>query len=136
MRVIVRRKLSGHVFGVLLVLAGLGILFFILWMAWPSVSASSSALSSLWTYVLTEQVDVASLGSLKLVYLGAMGAIFLFLGVFVLAFSRKILYLSSGSVMLQCPYCKNSWKARRAMGWAECPNCRKFVQPQVSKTAT
>jgi len=135
MRIIVRRKLSGHVFGLALCLAGFGILFMVLWNAWPNVS-SSNVLSSLWSYILTEQINLALIGTLKLVYVSILGAIFLFLGVFILAFSRQILYLSSGPVMLQCPYCNNHWKARRAMGWAECPHCRKFIHPQVMKTGT
>jgi len=134
MRVIVQRKLSGHLFGIFLCLVGFGILFVVLWKAWPSVSSSSNVLSSLWSYILTEQTDLALIGTLKLVYLSIIGGIFLFLGIFVLAFSRQILYLSGGPILLQCPYCNNHWKARRAMGWAECPHCRKFIHPQVMKT--
>jgi len=132
MRVIVRRKLSGHLFGIFLCLVGFAVLFMVLWKAWPNVS-SSNALSSLWSYILTEQIDLPLIGTLKLAYLSIIGGIFLFLGIFVLAFSRQILYLHGGSIQLQCPYCNNSWKARRAMGWAECPHCRKFIQPQVMK---
>jgi len=136
MRIIVRRKLSGHVFGVVLCLVGFGVLLMIFWKAWPTVSASSNVFSSLSSYILTEEVDLASIGTLKLIYLSVLGAVFLFLGMFVLVFSRKIIYLSGESVSLQCPYCKNHWKARRAMGWAECPFCRKFIQPLVKKTGT
>jgi len=135
MRVIVHRKLASHVFGFVLLLVGLVVLFLVFWRAWPSVSASSNVLSSLWSYVLTEQVELAWIGELRLVYVTVLGAVFLFLGVFVLGFSRRILYLSSGPVLLQCPYCRNDWKARRAVGWAECPHCRKFVQPQVKKSS-
>jgi len=134
MRVIVRRKLSGHVFGAVLCLVGFGVLLTVFWKAWPNASASSNLLSSLWSYVLTEQISLTSEITLKLVHLSIIGGAFLFLGIFVLVFSHQIVYLSSGPVMLQCPYCKNNWRARRAMGWAECPHCRKFIQPQVIKT--
>jgi len=136
MRVIVRRKLSGHIIGVVLCLVGFVALFMVLWMAWPSVASSSNVLSSLWTYILTQQVDLVWIGSLRLVYVSILGAFFLFSGVFVLVFSQKILYLSNESVLLQCPYCKNHWRGRRAVGWAECPHCRKYIQPHVMKMRT
>jgi len=134
MRVIVRRKLSGHVVGVILCLVGLFLLFMVFWRAWPNISASSNVLPSLWSYILTEQATLVSGVTLKLSYLCFVGAIFVFAGVFVLVFGRQIVYLSGGPIVLQCPYCRNSWKARRAMGWAECPHCRKFIHPQVMKT--
>jgi hypothetical protein len=104
--------------------------------AWAGVSASPNSPSALWAYILTEQVSVASFAVLKLIYVTAMGAVFLVFGMVVLGLSRQIFYVSGESVWLQCPYCKNSWRARRAVGWAECPYCRKFVQPQVKKTGT
>jgi len=133
MRRIIRRKLSGHVLGVLLCLVGFGVLFAVFWKAWSGVSASSDVLSSLWSYILTEQVELASTATLKLIYPFIMGTIFLVLGIVVLAFSQQVFYLSGESVWLQCPYCKNHWRARRAKGWAECPHCRQFIQPNVEK---
>ena len=130
---IIRRKLSGHVFGIILCLIGFSILFVVFWNAWSSVSASSNILSSLWSYILTEQVEIASTVTVKLSYLSIIGAIFLVLGIVIIAFSRQIFYLSGKSVLLQCPYCKNQWRTSRAKGWAECPHCRQFVQPQVTK---
>jgi len=130
---IIRRKLSGHVFGIILCLIGFGILFVVFWNAWSGISASSNVLSSLWSYILTEQIEIASIVTVKLSYLSIIGAIFLVLGIIVLAFSRQIFYLSGESVLLQCPYCKNQWRTSRAKGWAECPHCRQFVQPQVTK---
>jgi len=134
MRRIIRRKLSDQVLGVLLLLVGLGILFVVFWKAWSGVSASSNVLSAVWSHILTEQVNIASVVTLKLTYLSIAAAIFLVLGIVVLGFSRQVFYLSGESVLLRCPYCKNSWRARRAMGWAECPYCRKFIQPQLKKT--
>jgi len=133
MRRIIRRKLSGHVLGIILCLMGFTILFVVFLKAWFSVSASSNVLSSLWSYILTEQIEIASIVTLKLSYLSIMGAIFLGLGTVILALSRQIFYLSGESVLLQCPYCKNQWRTSRAKGWAECPHCRQFVQPQVTK---
>jgi hypothetical protein len=136
MRRIIRRKLSGQVLGALLFIVGLGVLLAVLMKAWIGVSASPNLLSALWAYILTEQVSIASLVVLKLVYVTIMGSVFLVMGIVVLGFSRQIFYVSGESVWLQCPYCKNSWRARRAVGWAECPHCRKFLQPQVKKTGT
>lgn len=134
MRRVIRRKLSGEVLGALLFLVGLGILFAVLLKAWSGVNGSSNFLSSLWTYVLTEQINLLETVTLRLSYLSVMAAIFLTLGIVVLAYSRQVFYLSGESVTLICPYCRNNWKARRAVGWAECPHCRKFIQPQVRKT--
>lgn len=133
MRRIIRRKLSGHVLGIILCLVGLSVLFVVFWKAWFSVSASSDVLSSLWSYILTAQVNIASAVTVKLSYLSIIGAIFLVLGIIVIVFSRQIFYLSGESVLLQCPYCKNQWKTNRAKGWAECPHCRQFIRPQVTK---
>lgn len=136
MRRVIRRKLSGQVLGALLFTVGLGVLLGVLIKAWVVVSTSQNVLSALWAYILTEQVNIASLAALKLIYVTVIGAVFFILGIVVLGFSRQIFYVSGESVWLQCTYCKNSWRARRAVGWAECPHCRKFVQPQVKKTAT
>lgn len=133
MRRVIRRKLSGEVLGALLLQIGLGILFGVLLKAWSGVNGSSNFLSALWTYILNEQVNILQAITLKLSYLGALAVIFLILGIVILGFSRQVFYLSGESVLLTCPYCRNSWKARRAMGWAECPHCRKFVQPQAKK---
>ncbi len=136
MRRVIRRKLSGQVLGAILFIVGLGVLCAVFLKAWLGVSNSSNMLSSLWSYILTEQVNIASIATLRLSYMSIMGAIFLVLGIVVLGFSRQIFYLSGESVLLVCPYCKNSWRARRAVGWAECPYCRKFNQPQIKKTGT
>jgi len=136
MRRVIRKKLSGYVFGIMLCLLGFSVLFVVFWKAWSSASASADFFSYLWSYILTEQVNLGAVGTLRLTYLSVLGAVFLVLGVYVLVFSRQVLYLSGGSVSLQCPYCRNHWRARRAMGWAECPYCRKFIQPQVMKTGS
>lgn len=136
MRRIIRRKLSSHVLGILLCLVGFGILLAVFWKAWSGVSASSNVLSSMWSYILTAQVELASTVTLKLSYLSIMGTIFLVLGIVVIAFSRQIFYLSGESVLLQCPYCKNQWRTSRAKGWAECPHCRQFIRPEVAKKRT
>jgi hypothetical protein len=115
---------------------GFGILLAVFWKAWSRVSASSDALSSLWSYILTAQVDIASAVTMKLSYLSIMGTIFLVLGIVIIAFSRQIFYLSGESVLLQCPYCKNQWRTSRAKGWAECPHCRQFIKPEVAKKRT
>lgn len=132
MRRIIRKKASAQILGSVLLIAGLAILFFVLWKASSGISANAG-LSALWSYILDEQVDVASLAAFRVIYVTIMGVVFLSLGFITLVFSRQIFYLSGESVVLTCPYCKNRWKARRAVGWAECPHCRKFIQPQVMK---
>lgn len=128
---IIRTKQSGQVLGSVLCLLGFFALLVVLWKAWPSISNSTDFSSALWSQILNDQINLGSVMSLKLIYVTIGGTAFLILGVVVLALSRQIFYVSSGSTTLQCPYCKNQWKARRAVGWAECPFCRKFGNPQI-----
>jgi len=130
---IIRTKQSGQILGSLLCLLGFGALLVVFWKAWPNVSGSANVFSRLWSEILIGQINLASIVTLKLVYLTVAGTGLLILGVVVLAFSRQIFYVSSASTQLQCPYCRNQWKARRSMGWAECPYCRKFIHPQTVK---
>ena len=127
------RKLSSHRVGVLLSLIGVLVLIAVFWDAWSNAPSATNSFSSVWTYILNEQFEIASGATLKLVYPFVSGVAFLVLGVVIIALSRQVFHLSGEKVLLKCPYCKNSWKASRAKGWAECPNCRKFVQPQVAK---
>jgi hypothetical protein len=110
-------------------------LILVFWKAWPNASSSSSALSALWTQISSQQVSLGSIVTLKLIYITIAGTVLLISGLVVLALSRQIFYVSRESTLLQCPYCRNQWKARRAMGWAECPFCRKFINPQTVKKA-
>jgi hypothetical protein len=105
----------------------------VLWQAWPSVSASHNFFSQLWSTILSEQIEIASVASFKLVYLFVMGIFFLGLGVVAVVLSRQVFYGAGAPAVLKCPYCNNTWRARRAKGYAECPHCRKFVQPQVMR---
>jgi len=132
---IIRTKQSGQALGAALCLMGSIALILVFWKAWPNASSSSSVLSALWTQISSQQVSLGSIVTLKLIYITIAGTVFLISGLVVLALSRQIFYVSRESTLLQCPYCKNQWKARRAMGWAECPFCRKFINPQTVKKA-
>ena len=134
MKRIIRRKKSGYALGFTLCFIGLIVLFAVLWKAWPNVSNSPDVFSALGSYLLTTQFDFSVGVGLKLIDLTIIGVAVLALGIFVLALSRQIFSVSAGeNVLLKCPYCKNHWKASRASGYAECPNCRQFVQPTVKK---
>jgi len=130
---IIITKLSSRVLGAFLCLLGLGMLAFVFWKAFPSVSTSSNLLPALWSTILTEQIEIASLVSFKLVFIFVLSVFFLGLGVTGFVLSRQVFYAAGSPVLLKCPYCNNSWKAKRAKGYAECPHCRKFVQPQVTR---
>jgi len=132
---IIRTKQSGQILGSLLCLMGSAALLVVFWKAWPNVSGSTNVFSNLWSEILAGQIAVASLVTVKLLYLTILGTVLLIFGVIALAFSRQIFIVSRGSTLLQCPYCRNQWKAGRAMGWAECPFCRKFIHPQTVKKA-
>jgi hypothetical protein len=130
---IIITKFSNRILGAFLCLIGLSMLAIVLWQAWPSVSASPDFFSQLWSTILSEQIEIASVASFRLVYLFVMGIFFLGLGLVAVVLSRQVFYGAGAPAVLKCPYCNNTWRARRAKGYAECPHCRKFVQPQVMR---
>jgi len=136
MRRMLRREKSGYTLGVILCLIGLLLLAVVLWKAWLHVSVSQLALSELWSYLWTEQLDFPLGVGFKLIYFTIVGTLIFFSGIVLLALSQKWFTLSGETVLLKCPYCKNHWRASRAKGWAECPHCRQFIQPHVEKTGT
>jgi len=134
MRRILRREKSGYALGLIFCLLGLILLATVLWKVWLRVSISQLVLSDLWSYLWTEQLDFPWGVGFKLIYFTILGVVILFSGAVMLALSEKWFTLSGETVLLTCPYCKNHWRASRGKGWAECPHCRQFVQPQVAKT--
>jgi len=132
MKRIIRRKRSGYALGFALCFIGLIVLVAVLWKAWPSVSASHDGFSALESYLWANKFDFGLGVRLNLMHLTIMGAAALVLGIFVLVFSRQVFAVYAGeNVLLQCPFCKNYWKATRGRGLAECPHCRQFVEPRV-----
>jgi len=134
MRRILRREKSGYALGLIFCLLGLILLAAVLWKVWLRVSISQLVLSDLWSYLWTEQLDFPLGVGFKLIYFTILGVVILFSGAVMLALSQKWFTLSGETILLTCPYCKNHWRASRGKGWAECPHCRQFVQPQVAKT--
>ena len=132
---IIRTKQSGQALGAVLCMMGFVALFVVFWKAWPSASSSQNVLLALWIQILSQQISLGSAVTLKLAYLTVIGTAFVIFGLVVLALSRQIFHVTREPTLLQCPYCRNQWKARRAMGWAECPFCRKFINPQTVKKA-
>ena len=132
---IIRTKQSGQALGAVLCIMGFVALLVVFWKAWPSASSSQNVLSTLWVQILSQQISLGSSVNVKLTYLTVIGTVFVILGLMVLALSRQIFHVSREPTLLQCPYCRNQWRARRAMGWAECPFCRKFINPQTVKKA-
>lgn len=131
-RIIITR-LSSRILGAFLCLLGLIALAVVLWKAWPTASASTNLFASLWSTILSEQIEIVSVASFRLVYLFVLGVFFLGLGVISVVLSRQVFYGAGSPVLLKCPYCNNSWNAKRARGYAECPHCRKFVKPLVTR---
>jgi len=132
MRKITTRYITGYALGFALCLVGLSMLVAILWSAWPNVSTSHDVFPTLEEYLWTKEFDLGLGVRLKLMHLTMMGTAALVLGILVLAFSRKVLYVEE-NVLLQCPFCKNQWKASRAKGWGKCPYCNHTVHPTAVK---
>ncbi len=134
MRRIIRRKRSGYALGFALCLVGLIVLLAVFGKAWSNVSASQNVLSALESYLWTEQFNVGFGISLRLMHLIMIGLAVLVLGILALVFSQQVFSVYAGeNVLLQCPFCRNNWKASRGRGLAECPHCRQFVEPRVVK---
>jgi hypothetical protein len=83
-------------------------------------------------YLWTTEFDLGLGVRLKLMHYTIMGTATLVLGILVLALSRKALDVEE-NVLLQCPFCKNQWKASRAKGWGKCPYCNHTVHPTAVK---
>ena len=132
MRKITTRYITGYALGFALCFIGLTALVVILWSAWPNVSTSNGVFPALEQYLWTKEFEIGLGIRLKLMHLTMMGTATLVLGIFVLAFSRKVLYVEK-NVLLQCPFCKNQWKASRAKGWGKCPYCNHTVHPTAVK---
>ena len=132
MKKITIHYITGYALAFALCFIGLTVLIAVLWTAWPNVSASHDILSALEAYLWTEEFNFGFGIKLNLMHLTIMGAAALVLGIIMLAFSRQILY-AGDNVLLQCPFCKNQWKASRARGWAKCPHCNQLIQPIVVK---
>jgi len=130
---LIRTKQSGQALGSILCLIGCLALIVVFWKAWPNASGSSNFPPALWSEILNGQIRLGSTLTLKLVHVTIIGTILLISGLAVLALSRQIFHVSREPTLLQCPYCRNQWNARRAMGWAECPFCHKFINPQTVK---
>jgi len=132
MKKITIHYITGYALAFALCFIGLTVLVAVLWTAWPNVSTSYDILSALETYLWTKELDTGFGITLNLMHLTIIGAATLVSGITILAFSRQIFY-EGESVLLQCPFCKNQWKANRARGWAKCPHCNQLIQPTVVK---
>lgn len=134
MKRVIHRKKSGYALGFALCLVGVIMLFAVLWKAWPNVSTSQDVLSALMSYLWAEQLNFGGIVGVQLMYLAITGTSALVVGSIILLLSRQVFTVSTAEdVLLRCPYCKNKWKATRALGHAECPHCRHFVQPTAIK---
>ena len=134
MRKVLRKEKSGYAVGLIFCLIGLILLVVVSWKAWLHLSGSQLVLSDLWSLLWTEPLDFAFGVEFKLMHFTILGTALFLGGMVMLLLSRKWFTLAGENVLLTCPYCKNHWRASRAKGWAECPHCRQFVQPQVKKT--
>ena len=132
MKKITIHYITGYALAFTVCFIGLTILVAVLWTAWPNISNSQDILSALEIYLWTKEFDTGFGTTLKLMHLTIIGAATLVSGIIVLVFSRQILY-EGENVLLQCPFCKNQWKASRARGWAKCPHCNQLIQPTVVK---
>ncbi len=127
---ILRRQKSGYALSLLLLLAGLASLFVAVWKTWPEVSSAEYPLSTFWTLLWREQLDLTPNIGFKLIYLIILGTAMFVSGTIVLALSRQWFHLPTGeNVLYQCPFCKKQWRGHKNQELANCPRCRKQTYP-------
>jgi hypothetical protein len=127
---ILRRQKSGYAVSLLLCLLGLTSLFIAVWKTWPEVSSSNNPLSTFWTLLWREQLDLIPNIEFKLSYLIILGTAMFVSGIIVLALSRQWFHLPTGEIVLyQCPFCKKQWKGHKNQELVNCPRCRKQTYP-------
>ncbi|UCG44890.1 MAG: hypothetical protein JSV58_05730 [Candidatus Bathyarchaeota archaeon] len=133
MKKIATYHMAGYALGFAFVLVGLTMLIAIFWQAWPSVSTSRPIFPALEQYLWINDFDFGLGVRLKLMHLAIVGAAASVFGIVILGLSQKVFYVGK-KVLLECPFCKNQWKASRARVWSTCPYCNQRVQPKAVKT--
>lgn len=127
-------NLVGYALGIGLSIVGSIFVIAALSKAWPNVVGADHILAALETYLWTAELDSGLGIRFKLMEITILGTALLALGIFVTLLSRQVFHAGK-YIFLQCPFCKNRWKATRARTWAKCPHCNKFIQPIIVGTA-
>jgi len=127
---ILRRQRSGYALSLLLLLTGLTSVFVAVWKTWPEVSSAEYPLSTFWTLLWREQLDLTPKIGFKLIYLIILGTAMFVSGTIVVALSRQWFHLPAGeNVLYQCPFCKKQWRGHKNQELTNCPRCRKQTYP-------
>ena len=122
-----------YITGLTLSTIGSIMLIVVLWNTWPIIVDSNDTFAALEAYLWTKELDFVYGVRLKLMEVTILGTAILILGIFTTVISRQV-FRRGKYTLLQCPFCKNRWKAERARAWAKCPYCNKFIQPKTVRT--
>jgi hypothetical protein len=127
----IRRYMFGYAFGIVLCFIGLIALFFVVWEAWPQMSANSEPWYDFWTILWEENINLIPNVSLKLMYFLILAVAMLVSGVAVLAFSRQRFVLPNKTMRVECPFCRKQWQISYNPGRVLCPHCQHLVHPKM-----
>jgi DNA-directed RNA polymerase subunit RPC12/RpoP len=128
---ILRRQKCAYALSLILCLLGLAAMFAALRITWSEVSSAENPTSVFWTLLWREQLDFIPGVKFKLAYLTILGAVMIVSGLVIWALSRQSFYLPEETVLFQCPFCKNKWRASRDKGLVQCPHCSHLVHPKM-----
>jgi hypothetical protein len=131
MKRILRRQKSGYALALTLCLIGLTALLVTLWKTWPQVSSSQDPVSTFWALLWTQNLDFIPGIEFKLAYLTILGVVSIAVGVMIWILSRQWFFLPGETVLLQCPFCKKTWRSVRDKALVHCPHCRQLVHPTM-----
>ncbi len=127
----IRRYKLGYVLGAILCFIGLVALAIVVWDAWPHLSSSVDPMSTFWTFLWEEQLNLIPGVESKPMYFITLAAATLISGAAVLAFSRQWFFLPGETKKLQCPFCRKQWIAGFDRGQVVCPHCNHVVHPRL-----
>lgn len=127
----IRRYKLGYALGATLCFIGLTALLVVIWKAWPEVSSGADPVSTFWTFLWEEQLNLIPGVESKFVYFIILAVVTLTSGAAVFAFSRQRFFLPGKTMKLKCPFCKKQWRASYDRGQVMCPHCHHLVHPKM-----
>jgi hypothetical protein len=133
MKRILRRQTSGYALALTLCLIGVTALLVTLWKTWPQVSSAQDPVSTFWGLLWTQNLDLILGVGFQLAYLTILGVVSIAVGIVIWILSRQWFFLPGETVLLQCPFCKKTWRSIRNKALVHCPHCRQLVHPTMAE---
>jgi hypothetical protein len=133
MKRILRRQRSGYALALTLCLIGVAAILVTLWKTWPQASSAQDPVSTFWALLWTKSLELIPGIEFQLAYLTILGVVSIAVGIVVWILSRQWFFLPGETVLLQCPFCKKTWRSIRDKALVHCPHCRQLVHPTMAE---